>query len=185
MDSTQDRVRLERSPTRCPYCHEDVLAEAAEWVACAGCLGRHHAGCWADGGKCAACGHAEPLRPQVTATVTTTTSTTTAAPAAVGTPVAPTNNDLLGVLDAHERAEAGPGPADWVLSPLTLFLHAPLAAEARLKRHVAESSPDLHVPPTGDPAIDQRLARYRRDAVDETLTRARARGSSSGCSSCA
>ncbi|MCA8924689.1 MAG: hypothetical protein KDD82_22945 [Planctomycetes bacterium] len=47
---------VEVSANRCPYCHEGV--EAAESLACQGCLARHHAPCWREGGeRCAACGH--------------------------------------------------------------------------------------------------------------------------------
>jgi hypothetical protein len=49
-------VRAAASPVRCPYCHADVDPESSEWVACRGCLARHHASCWGEHGTCAACG---------------------------------------------------------------------------------------------------------------------------------
>jgi hypothetical protein len=49
-------VVAKASPVRCPYCHADVRVEADAWLACRGCLARHHVACWQDGGKCSACG---------------------------------------------------------------------------------------------------------------------------------
>lgn len=54
-------VRVDRSPTRCPYCHADVAPDPTEWVACAGCLARHHAGCWGEAGRCGTCQGATKL----------------------------------------------------------------------------------------------------------------------------
>jgi hypothetical protein len=45
-------VRVEASPTRCPYCHASVAAEP-DTVVCAACLSRHHTECWT--GECASC----------------------------------------------------------------------------------------------------------------------------------
>jgi len=42
-------------PSRCPFCHASV-ASAEAFVACAGCLAKHHPACWDEGGTCAACG---------------------------------------------------------------------------------------------------------------------------------
>lgn len=58
-------VRVAGSPVRCPFCHEDVRREAPEaWVACAGCMARHHAACWDEAGRCSACGAGERLAPE-------------------------------------------------------------------------------------------------------------------------
>jgi hypothetical protein len=57
----EQKVHVGGSRVRCPYCHDDVLAEASDWVACAGCLARHHRSCWDEGGSCSACGAADPL----------------------------------------------------------------------------------------------------------------------------
>lgn len=46
---------------RCPFCHEDVRFERESWLACAGCLARHHAACWDEAGACAACGDPRAL----------------------------------------------------------------------------------------------------------------------------
>lgn len=54
--AARDDVRLARSPQRCPYCHEGVGPADAGQVACQGCLARHHAACWTEAGRCAACG---------------------------------------------------------------------------------------------------------------------------------
>lgn len=43
------------SPTRCPYCHDDVKVTATDWIACRACLARHHVECWRDRGACASC----------------------------------------------------------------------------------------------------------------------------------
>ncbi|MBX3469878.1 MAG: hypothetical protein KF878_23635 [Planctomycetes bacterium] len=56
-----ERVRVERSAVRCPFCHDDVRLADADWVACAGCLARHHGACWAEAGRCGACQGAEAL----------------------------------------------------------------------------------------------------------------------------
>jgi hypothetical protein len=47
--------KLIASRSRCPYCHEDVRAERLDWVACEGCLARHHQTCWNERGSCASC----------------------------------------------------------------------------------------------------------------------------------
>lgn len=52
------------SPVRCPFCHEEVRREQEAWVACAGCMARHHAACWDEGGRCAACAGDERLAPE-------------------------------------------------------------------------------------------------------------------------
>lgn len=92
----RDDVRVEASPVRCPYCHEQVGPEDAGWVACGGCLARHHDACWDEGGACAACGggrrlvlepHGEPA----------------ARPAAAR---APTDDDLAVLVRVGERARA-------------------------------------------------------------------------------
>lgn len=57
------RVNVAMSRVRCPYCHDDVAPEAGEWVACAGCLSRHHEPCWDEGGSCSACGAEGRLAP--------------------------------------------------------------------------------------------------------------------------
>jgi hypothetical protein len=51
-------VRVEASPTRCPYCHASIAAEP-ETVVCASCLSRHHKECWTD--TCASCGRGQAL----------------------------------------------------------------------------------------------------------------------------
>jgi hypothetical protein len=52
----RDGVIVGASPTRCPFCHAAVAVDSEPWVACSGCLGRHHRECWDEGGKCAGCG---------------------------------------------------------------------------------------------------------------------------------
>src|SRR5579859_1737518 len=60
------KVEVNRSPTRCPYCHEDVKPAQDAWVVCADCLARHHKDCWQDGGRCSSCGQTGFLEPAST-----------------------------------------------------------------------------------------------------------------------
>ena len=55
-------VWVARAPTRCPWCHEHVSGRT-RWVACAGCLARHHADCWMNEGGCSTCRGRRPLLP--------------------------------------------------------------------------------------------------------------------------
>lgn len=48
-------VHVVASPTRCPYCHDDVAPERSDWVACKACLARHHVACWRENGACGTC----------------------------------------------------------------------------------------------------------------------------------
>lgn len=57
----RDDVRIDGSPVRCPFCHEGVDVGTDDWVACAGCLARHHADCWGEATRCGACGGTESL----------------------------------------------------------------------------------------------------------------------------
>jgi hypothetical protein len=50
-------VKVEASPTRCPFCHEACDPDEPAVAVCRRCLSRHHAGCWKEcGGRCASCG---------------------------------------------------------------------------------------------------------------------------------
>ncbi|MEZ0230291.1 MAG: hypothetical protein ACAI25_16835 [Planctomycetota bacterium] len=40
---------------KCPFCHEPLEFDRVAWVACAGCLARHHASCWTESPRCASC----------------------------------------------------------------------------------------------------------------------------------
>ncbi|MCO5168908.1 MAG: hypothetical protein M9894_21420 [Planctomycetes bacterium] len=56
MTTRAEATRRVAGVGRCPFCHDDLrVDDAASWVACQGCLARHHAGCWAEAGRCAAC----------------------------------------------------------------------------------------------------------------------------------
>jgi hypothetical protein len=50
------RLKVLGGLTRCPFCHADVDVAGADWVACKGCLARHHLACWGESGACATCG---------------------------------------------------------------------------------------------------------------------------------
>lgn len=52
------RLRVEGSPTRCPYCHDGVSGQQPT-VVCGQCLSRHHAACWE--GSCASCRSTERM----------------------------------------------------------------------------------------------------------------------------
>jgi hypothetical protein len=62
------RVDVGEGITRCPFCHETVAAESDDWIACKGCLARHHQGCWGEGKGCASCHGTIPLAPARDAT---------------------------------------------------------------------------------------------------------------------
>lgn len=49
----QIKPSFKQSPSRCPFCHDDVTPEAS--VVCQECLARHHQPCWSEGGRCASC----------------------------------------------------------------------------------------------------------------------------------
>lgn len=60
-EGARDLVRVEQSAVRCPFCHEGVDVAESDWVACAGCLARHHGECWTEAGRCGGCGGGEKL----------------------------------------------------------------------------------------------------------------------------
>ncbi len=45
---------------RCPFCHDPVVPSDGK-AACDRCMSWHHVDCWAEGGRCAACGATDPL----------------------------------------------------------------------------------------------------------------------------
>ena len=57
----EPEIKLEASPVRCPFCHDGIDVGGEAWVACAGCLARHHDACWGESGACGSCGHRERL----------------------------------------------------------------------------------------------------------------------------
>jgi hypothetical protein len=57
----RDDVQVAASRARCPFCRDEVAAEGTDWVACRGCLARHHVGCWGEHGACSACGESKFL----------------------------------------------------------------------------------------------------------------------------
>lgn len=59
----RDDVRVKGGATRCPFCHDEVAARGNRWVACRVCLARHHAACWRESRRCAACGSTERVAP--------------------------------------------------------------------------------------------------------------------------
>jgi hypothetical protein len=60
-DAKREDITVSRSATRCPYCHEDVVVAARDWVACRSCLARHHESCWAERAACSTCSEREAL----------------------------------------------------------------------------------------------------------------------------
>jgi F-box protein 11 len=57
------QIEVGRSPTRCPYCHDDVKPAESGWVVCRDCLARHHKECWEDSARCSSCGQTTYLEP--------------------------------------------------------------------------------------------------------------------------
>ncbi len=57
------KVEVGRSPTRCPYCHENLNPAEDVWVVCTDCLARHHKECWQDSARCCSCGQTGFLEP--------------------------------------------------------------------------------------------------------------------------
>jgi len=55
-----NQVRVQSSPTRCPFCHDTCQADGED-VVCHDCLARHHAECWGENGACAACSSPKAL----------------------------------------------------------------------------------------------------------------------------
>jgi hypothetical protein len=49
------RTRKQASTAGCAHCHEAVDTRSVFWRVCAGCLARHHVGCWRSGNGCARC----------------------------------------------------------------------------------------------------------------------------------
>lgn len=90
----QPRVRVERTPTRCPFCHDE--ASAQDTVACMACLARHHVTCWDEAARCASCGHQERLEKS---------SSAQGDPAAQGTSVR--SQDLVTTVDVLRAVAPG------------------------------------------------------------------------------
>src|SRR4051794_12411777 len=55
-------IVVDASPVRCPFCRETLDTKGA-WLACAGCLARHHPDCWREAGACASCQRTDALDP--------------------------------------------------------------------------------------------------------------------------
>ena len=56
----QVQVQVGRGPRRCPWCRDEI-APGKEITGCAGCSAQHHADCWGEHGRCAACGGEQAL----------------------------------------------------------------------------------------------------------------------------
>lgn len=168
MEAARDReVRVEPGPTRCPFCHESVAPASDDWVACAQCLGRHHAACWAEGAACAGCGHTGRL----------SAGEAQASPSRTFTPVEPAPGERpgSGVSDARRQVAAAfdrKAHNEWwwlegLVGPLTLGLLPMLLNERRLRerdaRLAASSRP---LPADLDPDLAQRIEAGRRARLE-------------------
>jgi hypothetical protein len=61
-DTSAPQVDVDRSPVRCPYCHDHCGPEDEAAIVCRSCLSRHHGACWREGqGCCASCGSKRAL----------------------------------------------------------------------------------------------------------------------------
>lgn len=152
-EAAREAVRVERSPTRCPFCHQSIAPEGEEWIACAQCLGRHHTACWAEGGACAACGHAAPL------SAAEAHGRQAGAPEAQGSGARA--RETLRAFDEQHAREGW--WSDAILGPLTLGLLPLVRAEQRLTVHEREHDERLDpLPPDLEPDVRARLATARR-----------------------
>lgn len=162
--AAREAIRVERSPTRCPFCHSSVDPASAEWVACARCLGRHHAGCWSEAGSCAACAHDLPLS---SAEARERPAGPVGPPLEVRVEPAPqeaaearARSETLRVFDEHAAREGW--WIDAVLGPLTLGIVPVLRAEQRLATHEASNDalPEP-IPEEADPEVRRRVAQAK------------------------
>lgn len=152
-EAAREAIKVERSPTRCPFCHQSLAPEGEEWIACAQCLGRHHTACWAEGGACAACGHAAPL------SAAEAQGRTAGAPEAQA-PAARARETLRAFDQQHAREGWW---SDAILGPLTLGILPMVRAEQRLAVHEREHDERLDpLPPDLEPDVRARLATARR-----------------------
>lgn len=62
MEREGARIKIDRP--RCPFCHEAVGSEDAK-RGCEECMAWHHAECWAEHGRCAACGFVAARRDEL------------------------------------------------------------------------------------------------------------------------
>jgi hypothetical protein len=159
----QQRVRSAQSPLRCPYCHEGLSPLVDAWVACKACLGRHHSGCWEEGGRCSACGGSEHLLGE--------------RPAEAADPVRAEagRERVFRILDLDEQGDDS-DLLGFVWSLATLGLVPILEAEGRLNDHVREhrgAQDTLRLP--GGSHLEARVRRYRTEAFDRIERGARRR----------
>jgi hypothetical protein len=81
----KESLKLATSASRCPYCHADVTERGPrDWVACEGCLARHHASCWKEHRHCASCHGTRALVPRMQPTLATRVIATSAIVVGVG-----------------------------------------------------------------------------------------------------
>ncbi len=107
-------MQAERSPTRCPFCRDELL-DTKHLVACAACGARHHEGCHREHGACAACGSSEALYPR------------SQARAAAGRPPAGSRLEVECDGDRTTYRWRLGTPGDWGLLVLLSVLLMPLA----------------------------------------------------------
>ena len=164
-EGAREAIRVDRSPTRCPYCHQSLSLSPAEgetdWLACAQCLGRHHTSCWSEGRGCAACGASTPL---------TAAEAQDRGPAGgdFAIPVDPDQTgaaaaararlEALRAFDEHTAREGW--WTDAVVGPLTLGFLPLIKAEQRLADHEHDLGREP-LPEGLEPEVQARLARAR------------------------
>lgn len=141
---------------RCPFCHEPVRPDDEAWVACAQCLGRQHAACWDESGRCGACRHDQRLEaPTRAAQGTARPSSSRPVLAAVGLSilVALLGAFLLFLVPQGSSVVSGGPPRVIMAEPVHTVVEAPGP------RVVEETpAPEVEVAPTpveaAEPAID-------------------------------
>jgi hypothetical protein len=167
-------VRAKNSPTRCPYCHENIQLEQDSWLACEACLGRHHESCWAETSCCSSCQGTSALKGTDIHKAGQEFPVEAQAPPASSQ----SRSQLYQMLDANEHSMFS-GTMGYVLSPLTLCLYPALNAEARFRKHLTSNEEALKNSTAAakqDEELARRIAETRERATVTAKAASLARG---------
>jgi hypothetical protein len=152
------RVDVGEGITRCPFCHETVAAESDDWIACKGCLARHHQGCWNEGKGCSSCHGTIPLAPARDASGPAAGTSL----GAVSTP-RDARRETAHLLEREARKTEGVIPA--VLAIPTAGISGVIAAERALRRHRRRNALEELRPLEGDVELAAKVEAARERAV--------------------